>query len=118
MNTTSIVILNYNGRELLRKFLPSVVQYSGEAKIIVADNFSSDDSCNVVLREFPSVGLIHIPGNLGFCGGYNFALKKVEADFYVLLNSDVEVTPGWLDPMVRLMKSNAAIASVQPKILS
>ena len=118
LNETAVVILNYNGRELLRKFLPSVIQFSPAAKIIVADNFSSDGSSEVISHEFPSVELIQIPRNLGFCGGYNFALKKVEAQFYVLLNSDVEVTPGWLEPMIRLMKSNPSIASAQPKILS
>ena len=118
MNATAIVILNYNGRELLRKFLPSVIQFSVPARIIVADNFSSDGSSEVVLNEFPTIELIQIPANFGFCGGYNFALKKVEAEFYVLLNSDVEVTQDWLEPIVRLMRANPAIASAQPKILS
>ena len=115
---TAVVILNYNGRELLRKFLPSVIQFSPEAKVIIADNFSSDGSVEVLAREFPGVELIQIPQNLGFCGGYNYALKKVEAQFYVLLNSDVEVTSGWLEPMIGLMKANPAIAAAQPKILS
>ncbi len=115
---TAVVILNYNGRELLRKFLPSVIQFSPEAKVIIADNFSSDGSVEILAREFPAVELIQISQNLGFCGGYNYALKKVEAQFYVLLNSDVEVTSGWLEPMIGLMKANPAIAAAQPKILS
>ncbi len=118
MNQTAVVILNYNGRELLRRFLPSVVQLSGSSKIIVADNHSTDGSARLVSDEFPSVELIQIPENLGFCGGYNYALKKVDALYYVLLNSDVEVTEGWLDPMLNLLNSKPAVAAAQPKILS
>jgi GT2 family glycosyltransferase len=118
LNKTAVVILNFNGRELLRKFLPSVVQFSGSSKIIVADNHSTDGSAQVVSDEFPSVSLIQIPKNLGFCGGYNFALKKVDAVYYVLLNSDVEVTEGWLEPILSVLDSNQDVAAAQPKILS
>lgn len=118
MNKTAVVILNFNGRELLRQFLPSVIQFSPSAKIILADNHSTDGSVDAVQREFPSIEIIQIPENRGFCGGYNFSLKKVEAEFYVLLNSDVEVTDGWLDPIISLMSANPSIAAAQPKILS
>ena len=118
MNKTAVVILNYNGRELLRQFLPSVIQFSSSAKIIVADNHSTDGSVDVVRSEFPSIEIIQLPRNLGYCGGYNFALKEVEAEYYVLLNSDVEVTEGWLDPIIGLMRSNRSIAAAQPKIRS
>jgi GT2 family glycosyltransferase len=118
MTKTSVVILNYNGEKFLRQFLPSVVEYSGPAEIIVADNASTDNSINVVRQNFPTVRLISLEKNYGFCGGYNRALKQVEADYFVLLNSDVEVTPTWLDPMIKLLDKDSRIAAVQPKILS
>ncbi len=118
MTRIAVVILNFNGREWLRQFLPFVVRFSGDATIIVADNHSSDDSVALVAKEFPTVGILGIPENLGFCGGYNFSLSKIEAEYYVLLNSDVEVTPGWLDPLVALLDSDPTIAAAQPKILS
>ena len=95
MSRTAVVILNYNGKELLEKFLPSVIEFSGDAQIIVADNQSTDGSRAFLQQAFPGVALIAIPSNLGFCGGYNFALRQVEAEYYVLLNSDVEVTANW-----------------------
>lgn len=118
--TTSIavVILNYNGEKLLRQFLPSVMQHSVGADVIVADNFSTDASLEMLRHEFPSVKVIQLDHNYGFCGGYNRALAMVPADYYVLLNSDVEVTPGWIDPLQTLMDSDPSIAAVQPKILS
>jgi GT2 family glycosyltransferase len=118
MTKTSIVILNYNGEKFLRQFLPSVVQFSGSAEIIVADNASTDNSTNVVKKDFPSVRLISLNKNYGFCGGYNRALNQVNADYFVLLNSDVEVTPNWLDPLTRLLDTDSSIAALQPKILS
>lgn len=118
MIKVAVVILNYNGRDLLQKFLPSVIQFSPSAKVFLADNHSSDDSVAWVQKEFPSVVVISIPENRGFCGGYNFALQKVEAEYYVLLNSDVEVTNGWMEPVVELFEKDAAIGAVQPKILS
>lgn len=118
MTETAIVILNFNGRSFLRQFLPSVIQHSDNAQIVVADNGSTDDSVTLLKKEFPQVRLIEVGTNLGFCGGYNYALKKIEAHFYVLLNSDVEVTPGWLSPIIDLLKSNPKVAAVQPKILS
>ncbi|HWA34006.1 MAG TPA: glycosyltransferase family 2 protein [Cyclobacteriaceae bacterium] len=118
MIKAAVVILNFNGSALLRKFLPGVVAHSAPFEVIVADNGSTDGSGDLIAKEFPSVRLIRIPTNLGFCGGYNHALKQVDAEYLVLLNSDVEVTPGWLGPLLHTLDTNSAIASVQPKILS
>lgn len=118
MKRVAVVILNYNGRDLLQKFLPSVIQFSNFSRIIVADNHSTDDSVEIIKREFPSVEIIHIHANLGFCGGYNYALKKIEADYYVLLNSDVEVTRNWIEPAIELFERDTTIGVIQPKVLS
>ncbi len=119
MTEVAVVILNYNGSNFLRQFLPAVIANSGSAKIIVADNGSTDDSMAILAHEFSgSVEIIKIGSNLGFCGGYNYALKLIDAEYYVLLNSDVEVTPGWITPIVNLFKSDSSIAAAQPKILS
>ncbi|MCX6273952.1 MAG: glycosyltransferase family 2 protein [Bacteroidetes bacterium] len=114
----AVVILNWNGRNFLRQFLPSVISNSGDAEIIVADNASTDDSCEVLRKEFPSVKQIINRENFGFAGGYNEALKHVEADYFVLLNSDVEVTPDWISPVIKMMEKDKSIAACQPKILS
>ena len=118
MSKVAVVILNYNGEKFLRQFLPAVLQYSKEAEIIVADNASTDKSVSVLQQEFPSVRVLTLPENYGFCGGYNRALAQIEADYYVLLNSDVEVTEHWLSPMIKLLEENPALAAVQPKIKS
>lgn len=118
MTTVAVVILNYNGGKLLKQFLPSVIQHSPEAEIFVADNGSTDESLNILTHHFPEVRAIALGENSGFCGGYNKALKQIKADCYVLLNSDVEVTPGWLSPMMALLRKSPEIAAVQPKILS
>jgi GT2 family glycosyltransferase len=118
MTEAAIVILNYNGKKYLQQFLPSVIQYSGDARIVVADNGSTDGSGDLVKNAFPSVQLIQITSNLGFCGGYNFALKQVDATYYVLLNSDVEVTKDWLQPVIELFHSDPTIAAIQPKVLA
>ncbi len=118
MTETAVVILNYNGRDFLMQFLPSVIAHSGDAKIIVADNGSTDDSLIHIENNFPTVSIIRIPANLGFCGGYNYALKIVQANYYVLLNSDVEVTANWITPVIDLFRTNPTVAAVQPKILS
>lgn len=117
MSRIAVVILNYNGKELLEQFLPGVIRHSQEARIIVADNNSSDDSVSFVKSNHQHVEVISIPKNLGFCGGYNFALKQVQAEFYVLLNSDVEVTEGWLSPLLAAFDDNK-VGAAQPKILS
>jgi len=118
MSQTAVVILNYNGEKLLRQFLPSVIQHSAGAEIIIADNYSSDNSIAFLEASFPQVRTIRLDRNYGFCGGYNRALKQVDADYYVLLNSDIEVTADWLVPIDLLLKNNSNIAAVQPKILS
>jgi GT2 family glycosyltransferase len=118
MTSTAVVILNYNGEKLLKQFLPSVVAHSQGAAVIVADNGSTDQSIKILKTEFPSVKIIALDKNYGFCGGYNKVLQQLKASYYVLLNSDVEVTQGWLDPLVDLLDQNANVAAVQPKILS
>ena len=116
----SIVILNWNGSAHLKQFLPSVVTHSNFdwAEIVVADNGSTDDSCALIEHEFPTVKLIRLSENYGFAGGYNLALKENKADYLLLLNSDVEVTEHWLDPLVTLMDQDPKIGACQPKILS
>ncbi|MFD1753712.1 glycosyltransferase family 2 protein [Rufibacter sediminis] len=114
----AVVILNWNGRRWLEQFLPSVLENSPKADVVVADNASSDDSLSFLAQQYPQVRTIRLQENLGFCEGYNQALRQVEATYYVLLNSDVEVTPHWLDPMVELLEKNPQIAACQPKIKS
>jgi GT2 family glycosyltransferase len=118
MTKTAVVILNYNGEKFLRQFLPSVIQHSGDALIVVADNRSTDKSLSILRDEFPAVRVIELEQNYGYCGGYNRALKQVEADYFVLLNSDIEVTSGWLQPMEQLFDGNSNIQAMQPKVLS
>lgn len=115
---TAVVILNYNTRDQLLEYLPNVIEHSAGAEIIVADNGSPDDSCAVLRTHFPEVTRIELPENYGFAGGYNEALKQVQADVYVLLNSDVQVAPNWLDAPLALLEKNEKIAIVQPKILA
>ena len=103
---------------MLRAFLPSVVDYSPEAEVIVADNCSTDASAQVMREEFPAVRYIQLEKNYGFADGYNRALAQVEAEYFLLLNSDVEVTQGWLAPMLEYMDSHPGVAACQPKLLS
>ena len=117
-SSVAVVILNWNGKKFLDNFLPSVIKNSGNAEVIVADNASTDDSVAFLQDNFPGVRIIRNSSNLGFAGGYNEALVQVKSDFYVLLNSDIEVTPGWIEPVITLMESDPAIAACQPKILS
>ena len=116
MKSIAIVILNWNGAGMLRKFLPSVLEYSQEAEVIVADNASKDDSLKVMENEFPEVRTIALDKNYGFADGYNQALRQVEAEYYLLLNSDVEVTEGWLRPMLSYMDAHPEVAACQPKL--
>lgn len=118
MNKVAVVILNWNGIDFLKQFLPSVISYSSSAKIYVADNNSSDDSVSFLKNNFPQISIIQIPKNEGYSEGYNIALKQIEAQYYVLLNSDVEVSPNWLDPIIELMDKNLQIGACQPKIKS
>ena len=113
----AIVILNWNGKAWLEKFLPTLVKHSQEATVFVADNGSNDDSVSFLTQEFPTVKIIENNENLGFPGGYNKALNHIHADYYVLINSDVEVTENWLSPIISLMDSDRQIAACQPKIL-
>ena len=116
---TAIVILNWNGRKMLEQYLPSVLEYScDEATVVVADNASTDDSLTFLNARYPQIQTIVLDQNYGFAEGYNRALKQVEAEYYVLLNSDVEVTPHWLSPLIAYMDSHAEVAACQPKLLS
>ena len=119
-NRIAIVILNFNGLELLKKFLQSVVDFSDNkiSSIYLIDNFSTDNSVSYVKKQFPSIKIIKNEDNLGFSGGYNQGLKFIKSDYYILLNSDVEVTKNWLGPLFNLMESDKNIAACQPKVLS
>ncbi len=115
---TAVVILNWNGAEMLRRFLPSVVAHSDDARIIVADNGSTDRSEQIVTTDFPTVEWLPLSENYGFAEGYNRALAQVDADYFVLLNSDVEVTPQWLRPLLAYMAEHPEVAACQPKLLA
>lgn len=114
----SIVILNWNGTAWLQKFLPNVCQNSQDTDIYVIDNASNDESVNFLKVNFPTVKIVQNIKNLGFAEGYNEGLKNIGGDVYCLLNSDVEVTENWLEPIVTLFKSDLNIAAIQPKILN
>ncbi|MCL1668712.1 glycosyltransferase family 2 protein [Elizabethkingia ursingii] len=113
----AIAILNWNGKSWLEKFLPNVLVNSQSAEVYVIDNASTDDSVAYISTHFPSVKIVINQQNHGFAGGYNEGLKQIHADIYCLLNSDVEVTSGWLDPACALFEKNPDIAAVQPKVL-
>lgn len=113
----AVVILNWNGAKLLEQFLPSVVAYSNEANIYVADNASTDNSIAVIKEQFPSVQIIQNEGNFGFAMGYNVALQNVEEQYYALVNSDIEVTENWLSPILTIFDNEPNTGIIQPKIL-
>lgn len=113
---TAIVILNWNGCHLLEQFLPKVIQFSPESKVIVADNNSSDESVAWLKKNYSNIEIIVNEKNTGYAGGYNEALKQIDAEFYVLLNSDIEVTKDWIKPMEALFDTDKQIAAIQPKI--
>ena len=117
MTKTAVVILNWNGAKLLQQFLPSVIQFSGNATIYVADNASTDTSIDVLKNEFPSVKIIKNIGNFGFAKGYNEALRFVEEPYYALVNSDIEVTENWLQPIETIFDNEPKTAIIQPKLL-
>ena len=119
MEKLAIVILNWNGEAMLRQYLPNVLRYSrNEATIYVADNASTDHSVETLRREFPEVKLILLDKNWGFAEGYNLALRQIEAEYYLLLNSDVEVTPHWLTPLLKFMDAHPETAICESKMLS
>ena len=117
---TAVVILNWNTKDYLRKFLPGLIASTEglDAEVIVADSASTDGSLDVLSREFPEIRQIPLDRNYGFTGGYNRALAQVDADYFVLINSDVEVTPGWLKPLVSWMDSHPKCGACGPKLLS
>ena len=119
MAKVAIVILNWNGQKMLAKFLPNVIEYSRQdAEIWVADNSSSDGSMHLLETQFPQVKTIVLEQNFGFAEGYNRALRQIEADYYVLLNSDLEVSHHWLTPLIEFMDSHPQVAACQPKLLA
>jgi hypothetical protein len=120
MLKTAVVILNWNGKTFLEQFLPSLIKNTSnpETEIIIADNDSKDDSLDFLNKNYPNLRQIILDKNYGYTGGYNRALKQIEAEYFVLLNSDIEVTENWLTPLISIMDSDKSIAACQPKILS
>lgn len=114
----SVVILNWNGSGMLSRFLPSVVTHSPEAEVVVADNGSTDNSLEMLAKDFPTVGTIALDKNYGFAEGYNRAIAQVDTKYVLLLNDDIEVTQGWLQPLLAFMETHPEVAACQPKVLS
>jgi GT2 family glycosyltransferase len=115
-SSVAIVILNYNGRHYLEKFLPNIIRYSQGYQIWVADNASTDQSIEWLNGQYPELKTLVISENKGYAGGYNEALNRISSDYYILLNSDIEVTEKWIEPVIALMESDTKIAACQPKI--
>ena len=113
----AVVILNWNGKSLLETFLPAVISHSPQANVYVADNASTDDSVAFIKSTFPTVSIIQNTQNGGYAKGYNDALKSLTEDIFILLNSDVEVTSNWLDPILECFNAEANTAIIQPKVL-
>jgi GT2 family glycosyltransferase len=113
----AVVILNWNGTKLLEQFLPSIVKYSPEATVYVADNASTDDSISFVKANFPTIKIVKNENNFGFAQGYNEALKHIDSEIYALVNSDIEVTENWLKPILETFENEPKTAIIQPKIL-
>jgi GT2 family glycosyltransferase len=114
----AVVILNWNGRKLLEEYLPSIVKYSEEATIYVADNASTDESIPYLKAEYPSIKIVQNEQNGGFAKGYNDCLKHIKADYFVLLNSDIEVTENWISPVISYLESQDNMVAAQPKVLA
>ena len=114
----AVAILNWNGKSWLEKFLANVVENSPEATVYVIDNASTDDSVPFLQENFPQVTIIQLDKNFGFAEGYNQGLAQIQADYYVLLNSDVQVTPNWITPIVEKMAANQKLAVCMPKLKS
>lgn len=117
MDKVAVVILNWNGAELMKRFLPSVLKYT-KGRVYVADNASSDHSLEMLRKNFPDVRTVCLDKNYGFAEGYNQALASIEAEYYILLNSDVELRSEWVTPMLEYMEAHPQVAVCQPKILS
>jgi GT2 family glycosyltransferase len=118
MATTAIAILNYNGKDYLKKFIPTLIQNSKGTPIFIGDNASTDESVSFIKSEFPEINLVELKENYGYSKGYNLLLKDIEADYIAILNSDIEVTPNWLQPLMSELDKHVDIAAVQPKIKS
>ena len=118
MSVVAVVILNFNGEQLLADLLPKVIAFSDSAEVVVADNASTDGSIELLRRRFPTIKRVELDKNYGFAEGYNRALREVEADYFVLLNSDVEVTENWLRPLLTYMEAHPETAACQPKLRS
>ena len=120
MIRTAVVILNWNGRKFLEQFLPGVVKntLAPDTSVIVADNGSEDDSLLWVTENHPEVEVIRLDNNYGYAGGYNRALKEVEAEYYILLNSDVDVEPAWAEKLITFMEMHPNVGACQPRIRS
>lgn len=118
MPKVAIAILNWNGVGFLEQFLPSVMHFADDAEIVVIDNASTDNSLDFLTRNYGTVRIVALDKNYGFAEGYNRGLRQVQSDYYILLNSDIEVTKHWWQPLVKLLETNAEIAAVQPKIRS
>ncbi len=117
MATAAIAILNFNGKKFIQKFLPTLIQYSN-VPIYIGDNASTDDSVEFIINNFPKIKLIELPKNYGYSKGYNLLLEQIGEDYIALINSDIEVTPNWLPPLISELDKNKLIAAVQPKIKS
>ena len=117
MEKIAVVILNWNGVKLLEQFLPSIIQYSPEATVYVADNASTDESIAFVKSNYPTIKIVQNKTNHGFAGGYNDALQHIDAEIYALVNSDIEVTENWLKPILETFGAESETAIIQPKIL-
>lgn len=119
MSTAKIVLLNWNGAEHLRRFLPGVVAHAPQGvDVVVADNGSTDNSLTLLARQFPTVAVVRLDANYGFAGGYNRALADLEADYFILLNTDVETPAGWLEPILTYLHQNPDVAAAAPKLRS
>ncbi len=114
----AVVVLNWNGRKWLEIMLPFLIRYSQQAKIFIADNASTDDSILFVEKNYPKIKIISNKSNNGYAKGYNDVLKKIDSEYYVLINSDIEVSKNWIDPIINLMDNDNKIAACQPKILN
>jgi len=117
MSQVAVAILNWNGLAHLQTYLPDLVAYSGQATVYLIDNGSTDASVEWVRSHYPTVVLIVLPTNYGFCGGYNIGLSQLQEPYFILLNSDVRVTPDWIAPMLHLLENNPSIGACQPKLL-